>query len=58
MTAKSALFVLMLPVVAVVIGASAIVSGQTGATNGEWPHWGADLGSSKYSPLIKSTATT
>ena len=51
MTAKSALFVLMLPVAAVVIAASAIVSGQAGATNGEWPHWGADLGSSKYSPL-------
>ncbi len=28
-----------------------LVSGQSGATNGEWPHWGADLGSSKYSPL-------
>ena len=33
------------------LGASALVSGQAGATNGEWPHWGADLGSSKYSPL-------
>ena len=28
-----------------------LLSGQGGATNGEWPHWGADLGNSKYSPL-------
>jgi quinoprotein glucose dehydrogenase len=28
-----------------------LVSGQSGAANGEWPHWGADLGNSKYSPL-------
>ena len=33
------------------IAASALVSGQAGVTNGEWPHWGADLGSSKYSAL-------
>ena len=30
---------------------SLIVSGQAGATNGEWRHWGADLGNTKYSPL-------
>ncbi len=28
-----------------------LLSGQSGATNGEWHHWGADLGNSKYSPL-------
>ena len=51
MTARSAVFVIMLTFVTGVIGASAIVSGQAGITNGEWPHWGADLGSSKYSAL-------
>jgi quinoprotein glucose dehydrogenase len=51
MSAKSALLVLIAPIVAVMIAASALVSGQTGVTNGEWPHWGADLGSSKYSAL-------
>src|SRR5687767_15698891 len=49
MTARSALFAVLGP--AAIVAASAIVSGQNGATNGEWPHWGADLGSSKYSPL-------
>ena len=51
MTSRFRLFVWMLPVLTVLIGASALVSGQAGATNGEWPHWGADLGSSKYSAL-------
>ena len=51
MSAKSALLVLIAPVVAVMIAASALVSGQSGVTNGEWPHWGADLGNSKYSAL-------
>ena len=27
------------------------VTGQSGVANGEWPHWGGDLGSTKYSPL-------
>ena len=30
---------------------SLMVSGQTGVKNGEWPHWGADLGNTKYSAL-------
>src|SRR6059058_7014 len=34
-----------------VLIASIAVSGQTGVTNGEWPHWGADQGNTKYSPL-------
>ena len=41
----------MLFSLAALIVASALVSGQAGATNGEWPHWGADLGSTKYSAL-------
>ena len=36
---------------AAAIGATAQLSGQMGVTNGEWPHWGGDLGSTKYSPL-------
>ena len=47
MTARFRLFLLMLPLLAVLIGASALVSGQAGAPDGEWPHWGGDLGSSK-----------
>jgi quinoprotein glucose dehydrogenase len=39
------------PLAAILAGTSWMVSGQTGAKNGEWPHWGADLGSTKYSPL-------
>jgi quinoprotein glucose dehydrogenase len=37
------------------LGTSMLVSGQTGAKNGEWPHWGADLGNTKYSPLDQIT---
>ena len=37
--------------IAVFVLTSLIVSGQAGATNGEWRHWGADLGNTKYSPL-------
>ena len=36
---------------AVITWASILVSGQSGVRNGEWPHWGGDLGNSKYSPL-------
>jgi quinoprotein glucose dehydrogenase len=39
------------PLAFVFAGASFMVSGQTGVTNGEWPHWGADLGNTKYSAL-------
>ncbi len=42
---------LALSLVAGCIAVSAVVSGQTGVTNGEWPHWGGDLGGTKYSPL-------
>ena len=34
-----------------VLIASIAVSGQTGVKDGEWPHWGGDLGNTKYSPL-------
>jgi quinoprotein glucose dehydrogenase len=37
------------------IGISMIVSAQSGAPNGEWPHWGGDLGNTKYSPLDQIT---
>jgi quinoprotein glucose dehydrogenase len=50
MTARCRSFVL-LSSLAGLIAASALVSGQTGVTNGEWPHWGADLASTKYSSL-------
>ena len=39
------------PLAAILAGTSWMASGQTGAKNGEWRHWGADLGSTKYSPL-------
>ena len=51
MTSRFRLFALTLPVLAVLIVASALVSGQAGSANGEWPHWGGDLGSTRYSPL-------
>ena len=51
MTPRAKRLVALLPVFAVIVAASALVSGQAGSTNGEWPHWGADLGSSKYSSL-------
>ena len=51
MTSRFRLFVSTLPVLGVLIGASALVSGQAGAIKGEWHHWGADLGSTKYSAL-------
>ena len=46
MTARYRPFVLLSSLAALIV-ASALVSGQTGVTNGEWPHWGGDLGSSK-----------
>ena len=39
------------PLAAILAGTSLMVSGQTGAKSGEWPHWGADLGNTKYSAL-------
>lgn len=41
----------MVPLAVILTGTSLIVSGQTGVKNGEWPHWGADLGNTKYSAL-------
>jgi len=40
-----------LSLVGICVAVTAMLSGQSGAPNGEWPHWGADLGSTKYSPL-------
>jgi len=42
---------LALSLMAISVAVSAVVSGQTGVTNGEWPHWGGDSGNTKYSPL-------
>jgi quinoprotein glucose dehydrogenase len=36
---------------ALVVCTTMLVSGQSGTKNGEWPHWGGDLGNTKYSPL-------
>src|SRR5512132_3575358 len=46
---RAALLVLSL-VTALAAGSTGVL-GQAGATNGEWPHWGADSGATKYSPL-------
>jgi quinoprotein glucose dehydrogenase len=40
----------------VVVLLSAVVSAQSGATNGEWRTYGADLGNSRYSPLDQISA--
>jgi quinoprotein glucose dehydrogenase len=42
---------ILVPVTGFVLAASMLVLGQNGVRNGEWPHWGGDLGNSKYSPL-------
>ena len=52
MSTRSVRAVLMvLPLTAIVIAASVLVSGQSGTASGEWPHWGKDLANNKYSPL-------
>src|SRR5687768_10119793 len=43
------------PLAVIFAGTSLLLSGQTGVTNGEWPHWGADLGNTKYSALDQIT---
>ncbi len=42
-------------VLAVMAGATLAVRGQSGAKNGEWPTYGGDLGSTRYSPLDQIT---
>ncbi len=42
---------LTLSLVVVSVAMSALMFAQRGVTNGEWPHWGGDLGNTKYSPL-------
>ena len=42
---------MVLPLIAVLSVASVLVARQNGVTNGEWPHWGADLGNTRYSSL-------
>ena len=43
-------------VVVVVASLSAVVAGQTGTKNGEWPTYGGDLGNTRYAPLDQITA--
>ena len=57
MTARYRPSVLLSSLAALIV-ASALVSGQTGVNNGEWPHWGGDLGSTSTRRSIRSTATT
>jgi quinoprotein glucose dehydrogenase len=44
-------------VVAVMIAAAVPLSGQSGAKNGEWRHYGADTGHTRYSPLDQINST-
>ncbi|MBI3492407.1 MAG: hypothetical protein HY047_11600, partial [Acidobacteria bacterium] len=44
-------------VVACVMLSAAVVIGQSGATNGEWPTYGGDLGHTRYSSLAQIDAT-
>ena len=46
----------VLPVGAILVCTSMLVSGQSGVKNGDWLHWGGDLGNTKYSPLDQITA--
>ena len=43
------------PLGAALICTSMLVSGQTAVKNGDWLHWGGDLGNTKYSPLDQIT---
>ena len=38
--------------------ATVVVSGQTGATNGEWRAYGGDTGHTRYAPLDQINART
>jgi quinoprotein glucose dehydrogenase len=40
----------------VVLASLTVVSGQSGAKNGEWPTYGGDLGNTRYAPLDQITA--
>ena len=41
---------------AVLIALSVVLHAQSGVKNGEWPHWGGDLGNARYSPLDQINA--
>ncbi|PYQ85480.1 MAG: quinoprotein glucose dehydrogenase [Acidobacteria bacterium] len=43
--------------VVVIAGTSVILSGQTGAKNGEWRTYGGDVGNTRYSPLDQINAS-
>jgi quinoprotein glucose dehydrogenase len=44
-------------VAVMIAGASVVVSGQTGAKNGEWRTYGGDVGNTRYSPLDQINAS-
>jgi quinoprotein glucose dehydrogenase len=47
---------LVVPVAGLIAWATTPVAGQSGAKNGEWTTYGADLGNTRYSPLDQITA--
>ncbi|PYQ69902.1 MAG: quinoprotein glucose dehydrogenase, partial [Acidobacteria bacterium] len=47
----------MASLVVVIAGTSVILSGQTGAKNGEWRTYGGDVGNTRYSPLDQINAS-
>ena len=50
-------FVRLLGVAGVVCCAAVTVIGQSGAANGEWRHYGGDLGHTRYAPLAQIDAS-
>src|SRR5512138_1141259 len=42
---------------AALVGARALVTAQSGATNGEWRTYGGDLASTRYAPLDQINAS-
>jgi len=46
----------LVPLVAVIIWATAPTSGQSGAKTGEWTTYGGDLANTRYSPLDQISA--
>jgi quinoprotein glucose dehydrogenase len=46
----------VVPVVGLLAWATMPITGQSGAKNGEWTTYGADLGNTRYSPLDQITA--
>src|SRR5580700_9723975 len=49
-------FARLTPIACVFVWATLPAAAQTGAKNGEWPTYGADLGNTRYSPLDQINA--